>query len=97
MDTYLRAGSKIKRLTGVGAVSVGRSKLYWVTVRPSAADWSIALDDSTAGGADTKWDAGATSNSSPFHGIFDPPMEFDAGIYLEATDHIQGVTFGYLD
>lgn len=99
-DTYHRAsetGMSTNRLTAVGEVATGVRKLYWLTVRPSSADWSISLDDSTDGTGTTKWDVGSGgSNSAPFHPIFDPPIEFATGIYLEATDHIASVTFGYI-
>ena len=100
-DTYHRQGESgllTNRLTVAGAFVAGACKVYWLTVRPSSADWYVSLDDSLAGAATTKWDIGSGgSNSAPQHVIFDPPMEFDTGCYLEAVDHIVSCTIGYVN
>lgn len=95
--TYKRASElcSTKRLTAVGAIKASAGKLYWITVRPSTSDWSVSIDNSTDGSGTTVWDAGATSNSAPFHAVFDPPIPCDTGIYLEAVDHITSITAGY--
>lgn len=99
-DSHLRQGETglaTKRLTGAGAFVSGYCKLYWITVRPSSADWDVSLDDSTDGNSDVKWDVGSGgSNSAPFHAIFDPPIEFDTGCYLKGSSHIASCTIGYV-
>ena len=100
-DSYHRhseSGLQTNRLTAAGAFVVGACKLYWITVRPSSSDWYVSLDDSLAGAGTTVWDVGSGgSNSAPVHIIFDPPIEFATGCYLEAVDHITSCTIGYAD
>ena len=100
-DTYHRqgeSGMSTNRLTAVGAFVSHACKVFWLTVRPSSADWYVSLDDSLDGTGTTVWDVGSGgSNSAPAHVIFDPPIEFDTGCYLEAVDHIASCTIGYVE
>lgn len=96
--TYKRASElcSTKRLTAVGAIKAAAGKLYWITVRPSTQDWYVSIDNSTDGSGTTAWDVGSGgSSSAPFHAVFDPPIPFSTGIYLEAVDHITSITAGY--
>lgn len=89
------AGLSTNRIAAAGAIKVSAGSLYWLTIRPSAANWVVSLDDSTDGSAATKWDIGAAA-ADGIHIVFDPPMEFAAGIYAEALTNITSITAGYL-
>lgn len=84
------------RLIAVGQVgAAGARKLYWLTTSPSGANANIELADAAAGGGAVKWDWFCTDRHS-HHMVFDPPMEFSTGIFLETFDNMTAVTFGYL-
>jgi len=88
-------GAALARLTAAGAVVGGAKKLMWLTIRPSAANWVLELTDAVAGGGAVKWDVGGAA-VEPHHCVFDPPIEFSAGIYLETFTNLTSVMFSYV-
>jgi len=88
-------GATLVRLTGAGAVVAGAKKLMWLTVRPSAANWALELTDAVAGGGAVKWDIGGAAVES-HHFVFDPPIEFSTGVYLETFTNSTSVMFSYV-
>jgi len=89
------AGLSTTRRTTVGAVKASAGVLYWISIYPSAASWAVGLDDSLDGSAATKWDMGG-ADANGLHIVFDPPIPFTTGIYVETMTNITSITAGYI-
>lgn len=76
------------------AVKAESGKVYWLTVSDSAA-LSIELNDSTDDGGTDQWGFDLPADGYA-HFIFDPPLEFSNGIYLDVSTATCKVTVGYI-
>lgn len=81
-------------LSGDTAVKGSAGKVFWITVSDTAA-LSIELNDSTDDGGTDLWAIDIPANGY-CHFIFDPPIEFSNGIYLDVSTATCKVTIGYL-
>jgi len=80
-------------LIGDTSVKATPGVVYWLTVSDSAA-LAIELNDSTANGGTDRW--GLDIPAAGYgHFIFDPPIEFSTGIYLDVSTVTCKVTVGY--
>ena len=84
-----------KRMTGVGQVVLGAKKLYWISMKPSAASSEFQVTDATAGSATPLLEYFHTGYESHIHNL-DPPCPFVSGIYLETFTNMTSITFGYV-
>lgn len=80
--------------SGDAAIKESAGKVYWMSVSDTAA-LSIELNDSTDGAGTDKW-AAVLPASCYGHYIFDPPLEFANGIYLDVSTATCLVVVGYL-
>lgn len=84
--------------SGVLATSVGvkgsPGAVYWLTVSDTAA-LTMNLENSVAAGGAHLWELDLPA-SGYAHFIFDPPIEFDTGIYLVVNTATCKVTIGYI-
>lgn len=97
MRSVIGKGSGLitERLTGTAQVgSAGARLLYWLTTAPNAAACVVQLADAAAGSGTPIWEWKSSTGGGK-HCVFDPPMEFATGIYLEAFTNMTSVTFGY--
>jgi len=76
------------------AIKSAAGKVYWITVSDSA-DLEVELNDSTDNSGTDKWGIKFNADSI-FHFIFDPPIEFSTGIYLDVSTATCVVTVGYI-
>jgi len=85
------------RVTATGQIgTAGAHDLYWLTiVNNSAANGYIAITDAQAAGASVVWDIAVLAGDSK-HVVFDPPLEFATGIYLETVTNVTAVIAGYI-
>ena len=75
------------------SIKTGTGDVYWLTVSDTAG-LAIELNDSTANGGTDKW--GIDLPAAGYgHFIFDPPIEFTTGIYLDVSTTSCKVTVGY--
>ena len=99
-DTYIRAAEHGMLTSGVlaadTAIKTSAGKVYWISMCDSA-DLALELNDSTDGTGTDKWawilDVDVVPGN---HIIFDPPLEFAAGIYLDVSTTTCKVTVGYI-
>ena len=75
------------------SIGTGSLEVYWLTVSDTAA-LSMELNDSTDGTGTDKWALVMPANGYA-HFIFDPPIEFTTGIYLDVSTTSCKVTVGY--
>ncbi|MBA7648416.1 hypothetical protein ES703_56202 [subsurface metagenome] len=82
------------RKTAAGAVVGGAHRLFWVACSPDApaAEWE--LTDAVGGGQPVVYDHFDNDRHSE-QLIFDPPMKFTTGIWIEKFDHMKSLTFCY--
>lgn len=90
------AGISTARLTIAGNFKATAGKLYWLTIRPSAAVWLCALTNQATTGGTVVWDIGDPVGSTPFDKTFDPPLEFSTAIRLETATNLASATAGYI-
>lgn len=76
------------------AIKEAAGEVYWLTVSDSAA-LAIELNDSTNNSGTDKWGFDLPADGYA-HFIFDPPIEFATGIYLDVSTATCKVTVGYL-
>lgn len=76
------------------AVKAAAGEVHWLTVSDTAA-LAIELNDSTDGSGTDKWALDLPADGYA-HFIFDPPIEFSTGIYLDVSTGTCKVTIGYL-
>lgn len=70
------------------------TKVYWLTVSDTAA-LAIELNNSIGGGGTDKWGVDLPADGYG-HFIFDPPLPFSAGVYLDVSTVTCKVTIGYM-
>ena len=75
-------------------IKTGKGAVYWMTVSDTAA-LAIELNDSLADGGVDQW-ALSLPASGYGHFIFDPPIEFSTGIYLDVSTNTCKVVIGYI-
>ena len=75
-------------------IKSGGGYVYWLTVSDSA-DLAIELNDSLDNSGVDRW-AFDLPASGYAHFIFDPPIKFDTGIYLNVSTITCKVTIGYI-
>ena len=77
------------------AVKEASGAVYWLTVSDMA-DLAIELNDSKDNSKATdEWGIDLPAGGYA-HFIFDPPIEFDTGIYLDVSTATCKVTIGYI-
>jgi len=81
-------------LTNDTLIKSGAGLVYWMTISGLDA-MSIELNDSIANDGEDKWGVDIPENSPPGHPIFDPPLEFEYGIYLDISVATGKVVVGY--
>ena len=80
--------------TSDGQIKSSAGAVYWLSVSDTAAA-VIQLNDSTADGGTDLW--GTTIPADGYaHFIFDPPIEFATGIYLDVPTGAPDVFIGYI-
>ena len=78
------------------AVKSAAGKIYWLTVNDTA-DMDLQLNDSTDNSGTDKWAMKLDVSVKNFgHFIFDPPIEFSTGIYLDVSTTTCQVIIGYV-
>jgi len=75
------------------AVKSVAGEVYWLTVSDTTA-LSVELNDSTDNTGTDKWAIVLPANAYA-HFIFDPPIEFGTGIYLDVSTATCKVVIGY--
>ena len=76
------------------SVKATAGNVYWLTVSDTAA-LAIELNDSVAGAGTDRWALNLPA-AAYAHFIFDPPIEFATGIYLDVSTVTCRVTIGYI-
>ncbi len=76
------------------AIKASAGKVYWLTVSDTAA-LAIELNDSTANGGTDQWALDLPAGGYG-HFIFDPPIDFGTGIYLDVSTATCKVSIGYV-
>lgn len=80
--------------TDKALIATGVYQVHWLTVSDTAA-LALELNDSTANGGTDKWALDLPAGGYA-HFIFDPPIEFATGIYLDVSTATCKVTIGYI-
>lgn len=97
-DTYARQGETGLQSSGVltsdTAVKAVAGKVYWVTISGDTTT-KIQLNDSTDDSGTDKWSYRVQANGNA-HIIFDPPLEFSTGIYLDMPAGEAETIVGYI-
>ena len=75
-------------------IKSGASAVYWLTVSDMSA-LAIELNDSIDNSGPDRWAVNIPANGYA-HFIFDPPIEFTTGIYLDVSTATCKVTVGYM-
>ena len=88
-------GIETVRLLGAGLARAGSCRCYFIHVSPSAANALCEITDAVAAGGVVKFDHWDTDRESS-HMLFVPPMQFNAGIFLETATNLTSVVFGVL-
>lgn len=83
------------RKTAAGAVVAGARKLFWIACSPDAPGGEWELTDAIAGGGAVVYDHFDVDKHSE-HLVFDPPMKFTTGIWIEKFDHMHSLVFCYI-
>ena len=81
-------------LSGDTLIKSGGGYVYWLTISDTAA-LSIELNDSTDDSGTDLWSINLPADGYG-HFIFDPPINFSAGIYLDVSTGTCKVTVGYI-
>lgn len=97
-DSHVRAGETGMQTSGVlaadAAVKSAAGKVFWISLSDTAA-LAIELNDSTDGTGTDKWAIDLPADGYGIF-IFDPPIEFSTGIYLDVSTATCKVVVGYL-
>ena len=80
-------------LSGETLIKSGSGYIYWLTVSDTAA-LAIELNDSTDDSGTDLWSIDLPADGYG-HFLFDPPIKFSAGIYLDVSTGTCKVTVGY--
>lgn len=75
------------------AIKSAPGEVYWISVSDTAA-LAVELNDSTDNGGTDLWAVDIPADGYGMW-IFDPPIEFSAGIYLNVSTATCKVTVGY--
>jgi len=96
-DTWEKAPAVVTslRLVGIGQVIAGAHKLYWMHHNPSAGLSVIEITDAIAAAGPVQYDCFHTGREG-HHVIFDPPLDFTVGIYLETLTNMTSAIFGFI-
>jgi len=96
-NTYEREPAVVsdKRMVATGLVIAGAHNLYWVGCSPDSPGAEWELTDAIAGGAAVVYDHFDSDKHSE-QLLFNPPMRFVTGIYVEKFDHMHSLVFGYV-
>ena len=81
-------------LSGDTAIKISAGAVYWLTISDTVA-LTVKLNDSTGGSGTDLWAVVLPANAYA-HFIFDPPIEFDTGIYLDVSTATCKVILGYI-
>ena len=81
-------------LSGDTAVKSGGGYVHWMTVSDTAA-LAIELNDSVDNSGTDRWAVDLPADAYA-HFIFDPPIKFSNGIYLDVSTATCKVTIGYI-
>ena len=96
--THIRKGETGLQSSGLKtadvAIKSGPGKVYWVTLSDTVAT-VIQLNDSTDDSGTDLWQI-TIPNNGYVHTIFDPPLEFQTGIYLDVPTGAGDVIVGYI-
>lgn len=77
-------------------VKTGKGKVYWLTVF-SAQDVAIELNDSLDNSGTDQWGISLDVSVKNYgHFVFDPPIEFATGIYLDVSNTYAQVYVNYV-
>lgn len=74
-------------------IYTGAAAVYWITVS-DVANLAIELNDSTDNSGTDQWAVDIPAGACQ-HFIFDPPIDFETGIYLDVSTVTCKVTIGY--
>jgi len=67
------------------AVFSSAGKVYWITISDTG-DVEVELNDSIDNSGTDKWGIKLDASvNNIFHAVFDPPIEFSTGIYVDVT------------
>lgn len=80
--------------TADGAAKSAPGTAYWMSVSAGATGGTIQLNDSTADGGTDRFDVSMPANSVAFF-LFDPPIEFGTGIFIDIPGTNITATLGY--
>ena len=80
--------------SGDALIKTGTSSVYWLSISDTAA-LSIELNNSTDNSGTDLW-AAVLPVGCYAHFIFDPPIEFSAGIYLDVSTVTCKAVVGYI-
>lgn len=91
-----RAGVDLETFyaVGTGLLANVPCYLYWLTYCPSANVCLIELADSTNPAAPNRWCLSSAIGQA-LQVLFDPPMPFTVGIYLNTFTNMTSITIGY--
>jgi len=82
------------RVTATGSVAAGARLLHQMCVNPSAASAVLEITDATIAAQPLAWDMFFTARET-HHYVFDPPIPFTTGIYIETLTGITSVMLCY--
>lgn len=68
--------------------------VYWVTVVDNGGSVLVQLNDSLDDGGSDKWKGGALQYAQG-HAVFDPPISFATGCFVDIQGTTPSVTVGY--
>lgn len=88
-----RARTAIK--TSDGAVKAGPGQVYWVAVSAGATAGAFQLVDGLTDTSNDLFDITMTADTYAFFGPFDPPLQFDIGIFADIPGTNLSVNVGY--
>ena len=82
------------------AIKSASGRVWWITISNSHATDSAAveLNDSTDDSGTDRWGIlleAVDIIGLPFHAVFDPPIQFDTGIYIDITGGTVKATVGW--
>jgi len=88
-------GVKPERGTGDKALYFDRCQVFWFSCKGGAAASNFQLNDSGNNKGSDVWDVTVPANTS-FHCVFDPPMLFEYGLYVDVDKTDSSWTVGAL-
>ena len=88
-------GVKPERGTGDRALYFDRCRVFWITLNVPTTTTVFQLNDSSNDSGDDVWDAKLV-NGLVLHCVFDPPMLFERGLYVDVDQTTSSWTIGAL-